>query len=295
MIFVICCLLLISLAACSLFSKDQEEISIEERALTSVAETRAVENYAQTVAAKTLTAVKLMEEEEEKIKEPQETESSTPEISTPTITPSPTITLTPTLGVPMVSVSMDTNCREGPGTQFDLVGALLVGKQAEVVGVSTTGGYWIIKNPNHAGECWLWDFYATITGPTDGLPRINPPPTPTPSFTPTPIYNWTGSWTTSYGISGSPHETYTIHLTQKGSSVTGSAMIGASTVNVTGSLSADFMTLTGTWSQVSPEASGPFVFKMININQFVGNEGGGIHEWCGYREGAGLPSPCMGP
>jgi len=269
-----------------------------------VAQTIAVENYAQTVAAKTLTAVKSIQENLAEIE--GSTASVTPELSTqeestPTITPSPTMTLTPTLGVPMVSVSMNTNCRKGPGTQFDLIGALLVGQQAEVVGVSSAGGYWIIKNPNRAGDCCLWDHYATVTGSTEGLPRINPPPTPTPSFTPTPTFtptqsiDWAGSWTTSFGVTGFPHETYTINLTQTGLSVTGSFSLDTITIYLNGSLSADFMTLTGTWSQVSPPDSGLFVFKMIGNNQFVGNEGSGAHEWCGYRAGAGFPSPCMGP
>jgi len=77
--------------------------------------------------------------------------------------------------------------------------------------------------------------------------------------------------------------------------VTGSFSLDTITIYLNGSLSADFMTLTGTWSQVSPPDSGLFVFKMIGNNQFVGNEGSGAHEWCGYRAGAGFPSPCMGP
>ena len=50
----------------------------------------------------------------------------------PTITASPTITLTSTLEAPMVSVSVNTNCRTGPDKIYDNIGALLVGEQAEV-------------------------------------------------------------------------------------------------------------------------------------------------------------------
>lgn len=46
----------------------------------------------------------------------------------------PTITLTPTPSVPTVTVSVDTNCRTGPGTQYDQIGELLIGQSAEVVG-----------------------------------------------------------------------------------------------------------------------------------------------------------------
>ena len=88
----------------------------------------------------------------------------------PTLTLSPTITLTSTLEVPMASVSHSTNCRTGPDKIYDKNGVLMVGEQAEVVGQTTNGGYWIIKNPDQAGECWLWGYYATVTGPTSGLP-----------------------------------------------------------------------------------------------------------------------------
>ncbi|HET9914379.1 MAG TPA: hypothetical protein VFQ13_20965 [Anaerolineales bacterium] len=109
---------------------------------------------------------------------------------TPTAIPSPTatftqmptatITLTPTSAVPMVSVSENTNCRTGPGVVYDLVGALVVGEQAVVVGKYTAGNYWIINNPNGSGTCWLWGQYASVTGNTLGLPEYAPPPTPTP-------------------------------------------------------------------------------------------------------------------
>ncbi|MBN2119145.1 MAG: hypothetical protein JW730_21425 [Anaerolineales bacterium] len=101
---------------------------------------------------------------------------------TATFTPEPTatITLTPTSSVPMVTVSENTNCRTGPAVVFDLVGALLIGQQAVVVGKYTIGNYWIINNPNGSGTCWLWGQYATVTGNTVGLPEYAPPPTPTP-------------------------------------------------------------------------------------------------------------------
>jgi hypothetical protein len=110
-----------------------------------------------------------------------ETPTSVPSpTATFTVTPTATITLTPTSSVPMVSVSENTNCRTGPSVAYDLVGALLIGQQAVVVGKYTVGNYWIINNPNGSGTCWLWGQYATVTGDTLGLPEYAPPPTPTP-------------------------------------------------------------------------------------------------------------------
>jgi hypothetical protein len=79
---------------------------------------------------------------------------------------------------PTVSVSMDTNCRQGPGIPYDSVGSLLVGETATIVGRYQAGGYWIINNPDEPGTCWVWDEHATVTGETSCLPFIIPPPKP---------------------------------------------------------------------------------------------------------------------
>ena len=113
--------------------------------------------------------------------------------STPFPTDTPTITPTSTSSVPMATVSVNTNCRTGPGVVYDLIGALLVGEQAVVVGKYTAGNYWIINNPDSSGTCWLWGQYATVTGNTAGLPEYTPPPTPTPTSTPTPTVTPTPS------------------------------------------------------------------------------------------------------
>jgi hypothetical protein len=104
---------------------------------------------------------------------------------TPTLSPTPTLTFTPVFTstplIPLISVSVPTNCRVGPGKVFERVGALLVGEVAEVVGRDPTGNYWYIRNPDASGDfCWLWGEYATLTGNFAALPMFTPPPTPTP-------------------------------------------------------------------------------------------------------------------
>ena len=101
---------------------------------------------------------------------------------TPTVTLTPTPLFTPTPIVPLISVSVATNCRVGPGRAYDRVGALLVGEVAEVYGVDPTGNYWYIRNPDSGAEfCWLWGEYASLVGNTAALPVYTPPPTPTPA------------------------------------------------------------------------------------------------------------------
>ena len=99
----------------------------------------------------------------------------------PSETPLPTFTFTPE--IPRVSVSVETNCRSGPGTAYEVLGFLPVGQTAEVVGRSASSDNWIIKLPsNPAITCWLWGNYASVTGNTEALPVIIPPPLPTPAY-----------------------------------------------------------------------------------------------------------------
>ncbi len=118
---------------------------------------------------------------------PQNRPTLTPtEAAPPPADDSPTATLSPTPSVPIVRVSQDTNCRDGPGKDFELLGILNTTEEAEVVGKFPPANYWIIKNPDHAGRCWLWGQHAQVFGDTSDLPVIKPPPTPTPTETLTP-------------------------------------------------------------------------------------------------------------
>lgn len=112
------------------------------------------------------------------------TPTATLATATPLLTSTPGFTSTPS--VPTVTVSQNTNCRTGPGTEYDLVGGLLVGQSAEVVGKNSASGYWIIRTPGSSGTCWLWGQFATVSGNVAGLQEYAVPPTPTPSATPTP-------------------------------------------------------------------------------------------------------------
>ena len=112
---------------------------------------------------------------------PTATFTFTPE--TPTLTPEPTSSPTPdfteTPSTPQISVSVDTNCRTGPGAVFERVGILLVGETADIVGREPKGEYWYIRNPDLGTEfCWVWGEYATISGNLLPLLFVSPPPPP---------------------------------------------------------------------------------------------------------------------
>ncbi len=102
-------------------------------------------------------------------------------IATLTATLSPTASFTATTSVPMISVSVDTNCRVGPGKAYDYVGGLFIGQTAQVYGKNPGGDYYYIRLPDDPNiYCWVTGQYATLTGNTSVLPVFTPPPTPTP-------------------------------------------------------------------------------------------------------------------
>lgn len=94
-------------------------------------------------------------------------------------TPASTGEVQPVAAGVTVTVSQNTNCREGPGDKFNDLGSLGPGQTAEVVGKDTRDNYWIIKLPgNPEVTCWLWGQYAAVNGDVSLLPDV---PTPTPS------------------------------------------------------------------------------------------------------------------
>ena len=141
------------------------------KALTSTAEVQAAIANAvaatQTAMATVLAAT------------PTAMATATPQFTfTPSFTPAVAFTSTPS--VPMVSVSVATNCRSGPTTAYGIIGILNKGQSAQVVGRSIYSDTLVIKlSANSNVTCWLWTQNATVSGDISGLPYINVPSTPT--------------------------------------------------------------------------------------------------------------------
>jgi len=141
-------------------------------------------NFINTSVAQTFAAVQAQTQPGIPVTGPQDTATPTLTASptlTPTITLTPTPIFTATPSIPLISVSVPTNCRVGPGKAYDRVGALLVGEYTEIVGRDLAGNYWYVRNPDNSNDfCWLWGEYATLAGNISVLPIFTPPPTPTP-------------------------------------------------------------------------------------------------------------------
>jgi hypothetical protein len=86
----------------------------------------------------------------------------------------------------MVSVSVDSACRSGPGESYESLGELLVGDTVEVVARSEDGMFFYIQFPHAPPDhCWIWAQYAQVEGELRELAVFTPPPTPESSLTPT--------------------------------------------------------------------------------------------------------------
>ena len=165
--------LILAISACSLPSSKTNNNRKQNMALTVTAQALIIQNSTNQATTKR------------------------PIIRTPHPRNTPGGALASTPGAPMVSVSSPTNCRTGPSTDYDLLYTLNVGETAEVVGKYSGGNYWVINNPDGGGNCWLWGEYATISGDTDNLSEMIPPPAPvakvhpkkpTPADTPVPTH-----------------------------------------------------------------------------------------------------------
>jgi hypothetical protein len=95
-------------------------------------------------------------------------------------TVSPTVTITPTYSVPMLTVQESTNCRTGPGEEYEVVITYLSGKKLEIVGRYDPGNFWLVKsNESPNGTCWLWGQYVEVVGSYWAVASVTPPPTST--------------------------------------------------------------------------------------------------------------------
>lgn len=94
--------------------------------------------------------------------------------------PAATKTVTPTYSVPVLTVRESTNCRTGPGEDYDVVVTYLTGKKLEIAGRYDPGNFWLVKsNESPTGTCWLWGEYADVTGSYWTVASVTPPPTET--------------------------------------------------------------------------------------------------------------------
>jgi uncharacterized protein YgiM (DUF1202 family) len=121
-----------------------------------------------------------------------------PATSTPTKTP----TITPTNGPVTLKFNGNTNCRKGPGENYDVVIVLKTGLEVEAIGRVDKTNYWLVKRPDSAETCWASADFAQTSGNAQALPTVTPPPTPTPKPPTAPAWS-TWNFTCDFASGGS--------------------------------------------------------------------------------------------
>jgi hypothetical protein len=116
--------------------------------------------------------------------------TAVPETTAPPaeLTPtSPSATQPPPTEAPqaaMVTANVDANVRNGPGTNYTVVGLLSTGTSAPVTGRNADSSWWQI---NYQGSSvWIADSVATANQPAYDAPVVSAPPPPPATSTPIP-------------------------------------------------------------------------------------------------------------
>lgn len=118
---------------------------------------------------------------------------SAPANTTPALIYTPVVTLTPAAKGPLVTAKNNVNLREGPGTNYAVVGSLKGGESLEVVGRNSDSSWWQVSGDK--GLAWVSAGVVAITGTVDGVGIVTSnavpvtattTPIPLPAFTVTP-------------------------------------------------------------------------------------------------------------
>jgi cold shock CspA family protein len=114
-------------------------------------------------------------------------------LASPTAAAAPTEALsTPTYSQPMASVGDVTNCRSGPGTNYERVTQLRPGESVNIVGFFSPN-YWVVSSKD--GECWLSGEFATPVGSFAAVATVTAPPTPKGGAPDIPSFKKDNGWT----------------------------------------------------------------------------------------------------
>jgi uncharacterized protein YraI len=228
-------------------------------------------------------------------------------VTPPTEAPIPTAipivevqpTAVPPTAVPSVqaTATKNANCRSGPAANFDYIGVLNQGETANVIGHNLEFGKWWQVILADGKQCWVIEDAVSLSGDLNTVAMVASPSTPTPI----PAPNWTGNWTLFIDGSFTPGEapqSASTTMTQSGNEVKFNFAGFGSNFFCTGVVSADGMTVQG---NMGSDWGGGWTFRLVrvegNLNQFRGKwfvngadrmDGG----MCGFKSGAGMPSPC---
>ncbi|MCJ7435770.1 MAG: Ig-like domain-containing protein [Anaerolineales bacterium] len=106
-----------------------------------------------------------------------------PSTITVTITITATVTNTPVTpppppASPSVVANKDANCREGPGTAYEVYGSLLKGEEAVIKGRLQDNSWFLIALAGSSSNCWISAITVDVRGDPDSVQVVVAPPPP---------------------------------------------------------------------------------------------------------------------
>lgn len=111
---------------------------------------------------------------------------------------SATPTPAPTLGPPYAIASVNSNCRGGPLTLYDVLGYLIAGDRTRIRGRDQASNWWVVDQMDGSGTCWVANNLTEEEGDLSQVPIVLAPPTPTPEDSTPPAiqisYSPSGTW-----------------------------------------------------------------------------------------------------
>src|SRR5215211_8486408 len=89
----------------------------------------------------------------------------------------PTVTPTSTPSISLASPKdQPVNCRFGPDISYAIIGAVNIGRQAEIIGKNADVTWLYVRNPSDPStNCWLSVDFINVTGNVELLPAVGPP------------------------------------------------------------------------------------------------------------------------
>lgn len=96
-------------------------------------------------------------------------------LASPTTAGSDSLTPTASTGNPLASFEDVTNCRTGPGVNYERITQIQPGLAVEIIGFYPPN-YWIVSTD--AGSCWVAGEFVTPSGNYAAVPTVTAPPTP---------------------------------------------------------------------------------------------------------------------
>jgi hypothetical protein len=141
--------------------------------------------------------------------------TSTANALIPTLTVTPTVFSSPTAAEVWLVVNENTNCRKGPGANYDYVALLEKGTRVQSLARNYDNDFYYVSVPGQDNvKCWVWSKYLTVEGDATPLPIYTALPSPTPSPTPTPVPSFNASYMDMDACAG--YWTVRIHIYNSG-------------------------------------------------------------------------------